>query len=104
MLGHASFFPPYLSVFTTIKMVSLKDALLQTGGLLTARNTTNTTMLVSTDVVIIGGGASGSHAAVRLTDYGQDVIVIEKQSNLVRSIASMTSHGSLKSHLDSQTL
>lgn len=90
VLGHASFFPSYLSVFTTIKMASLKNALLRTGGLLTARNTTNTTMVVSTDVVIIGGGASGSHAAVRLTDYGQDVIVIEKQSNLGGAVDSYT--------------
>lgn len=66
-------------------MASLKDALLRTGGLLAARNITNTTV-VNTDVIIIGGGASGSHAAVRLTDYGQDVVVIEKQSNIVGSI------------------
>lgn len=65
-------------------MANLKDALVRTGSLLAARNSTNATV-IDTDVVIIGGGASGSHAAVRLTDYGQDVIVIEKQSNLVRN-------------------
>lgn len=34
---------------------------------------------------MIGGGASGAHAAVRLTDFGQDVVLIEKQSDLVNS-------------------
>ncbi|ROW03023.1 hypothetical protein VMCG_05814 [Cytospora schulzeri] len=70
-------------------MTSLKHALLRTGGLLAARNSTNTTV-VNTDVIVIGGGASGSHAAVRLTDYGQDVIVIEKQSNLGGAVDSYT--------------
>lgn len=38
------------------------------------------------DVVIIGGGASGTHAAVKLReDFGQDIILIEKQPILVRS-------------------
>lgn len=63
-------------------MASLKHSLTHVGGFLAVRNSTNSTV-VHTDVVVIGGGASGSHAAVRLTDYGQDVIVIEKQSNLV---------------------
>lgn len=40
---------------------------------------------IEKDVVIIGGGASGSHAAVRLReDYGKSVVVIEKEAILVR--------------------
>ena len=36
------------------------------------------------DVVILGGGASGAHAAVRLReDYNKSIIIIEKQDNLV---------------------
>ena len=36
------------------------------------------------DVVILGGGASGSHAAVRLReDYNKSIIIVEKQANLV---------------------
>lgn len=31
----------------------------------------------------MGGGASGAHAAVRLTYFGQDVVLIEKQPELV---------------------
>lgn len=58
-------------------MTSIRDALLRTTSVLAARNGTNTT-LVNTDVIVIGGGDSGSHAAVRLTDYGQDVVDIEK--------------------------
>jgi len=38
------------------------------------------------NVAIIGGGASGSHAALRLKeDYGQSVIVVEKEARLVRA-------------------
>lgn len=40
---------------------------------------------MNTDIIIVGGGAGGAHAAVQLTDAGQDVIVIEKQSDLVRN-------------------
>jgi len=38
---------------------------------------------VTTDTLVIGGGAGGAHAAVRLTDYGQDVILVESQPILV---------------------
>ena len=40
--------------------------------------------IIKKDVVILGGGASGAHAAVRLReDYGKSVVIVEKQSNLV---------------------
>ena len=40
---------------------------------------------IEKDVVIVGGGAVGSHAAVRLReDYGKSVMLIEKESILVR--------------------
>lgn len=36
------------------------------------------------DVVIIGGGASGTHAAIRLRDdFGTSIALIEKQEILV---------------------
>jgi hypothetical protein len=36
------------------------------------------------DVAIVGGGASGAHAAVRLReDYKKSIIIVEKQYNLV---------------------
>jgi flavin-dependent dehydrogenase len=39
---------------------------------------------IDTDVVIIGGGASGTYAAVRLRDdYGVRVTVIEEKNQLV---------------------
>lgn len=48
---------------------------------------TETYEVIERDVVIVGGGASGSHAAVRLReDYNKTVVVIEKQSNLVSKI------------------
>ncbi|KAJ9419690.1 hypothetical protein FOXG_19613 [Fusarium oxysporum f. sp. lycopersici 4287] len=35
------------------------------------------------DVCIIGGGATGAYAAVRLReDYGKEVVVVEKQNRL----------------------
>lgn len=40
--------------------------------------------VLSKDVVIIGGGASGSYAAVRLRDdYGKSIVLVEKQDKLV---------------------
>lgn len=40
--------------------------------------------VLSKDVVIIGGGASGSYAAVRLRDdYGKSIALVEKQDKLV---------------------
>jgi hypothetical protein len=37
------------------------------------------------DVAILGGGASGSHAAVRLReDFNKSIVIVEKQDNLVR--------------------
>ena len=36
------------------------------------------------DVVVLGGGASGSYAAVRLKDFGKTVVVVEKKDHLVR--------------------
>lgn len=39
---------------------------------------------VKKDVIVVGGGASGAHAAVRLRDdYGLSVALIEKQDILV---------------------
>jgi len=36
------------------------------------------------DVVIIGGGGSGAHAALRLKeDFKQDIVVVEKKDHLV---------------------
>ncbi|KAK4228860.1 hypothetical protein QBC38DRAFT_136202 [Podospora fimiseda] len=38
--------------------------------------------IINTDVVIIGGGSSGTYAAIQLTDQGKNVVVVEKQSDL----------------------
>jgi hypothetical protein len=41
--------------------------------------------ILETDIVIAGGGASGSHAAVRLReDFGKRILVVEKQGRMVR--------------------
>jgi heterodisulfide reductase subunit A-like polyferredoxin len=47
--------------------------------------------VVKKDVLIVGGGASGAHAAVRLRDhYGLNIALVEKQDILVRIISQMT--------------
>lgn len=47
----------------------------------TARHLPN---VLNKDVVIIGGGASGSYAAVRLRDdYGKSIALVEMQDKLV---------------------
>lgn len=38
---------------------------------------------VTRDVVVIGGGASGAHAAVWLRDAGKSVVLVEKADQLV---------------------
>ncbi|KAJ4393449.1 hypothetical protein N0V93_002659 [Gnomoniopsis smithogilvyi] len=53
-------------------------------------DTTQIGSIVETDVIIIGGGASGAHAAVRLTDFGQKVVLIEKQPELGGAVDSYT--------------
>lgn len=42
--------------------------------------------IIERDVVILGGGAAGSYAAVRLRDAGKSVVVIEKEDHLVRAL------------------
>lgn len=44
--------------------------------------------VIDRDVVIIGGGASGAHAALRLKDMGQSIALVEMQSTLVWHSAS----------------
>lgn len=41
------------------------------------------TSTIQRDVAVIGGGASGAHAAVWLRDNGYSVVVVEKASQLV---------------------
>lgn len=39
--------------------------------------------VVNRDVVIVGGGASGAHAAVKLRDMGKTIVLVEKRDRLV---------------------
>ncbi|WQF82896.1 Putative FAD/NAD(P)-binding domain superfamily [Colletotrichum destructivum] len=49
------------------------------------------TKIVHKDVVILGGGASGSHAAIRLReDYNKTIIVVEKQARIGGHVATFT--------------
>ena len=45
-------------------------------------DTFDTTDVIETDVLVIGGGSSGTYTAVRLHDKGKKVLIIEKQSTL----------------------
>lgn len=50
--------------------------------------------IIARDVAIVGGGASGAYAAVRLReDFGQSVVVIEKAGRMVRARASARPRG-----------
>jgi heterodisulfide reductase subunit A-like polyferredoxin len=40
--------------------------------------------VINRDVVIVGGGASGAHAAVKLRDMGKTIVLVEKGDTLVR--------------------
>lgn len=52
---------------------------------LVAAATVATASTISKDVVIIGGGASGSYAGIRLKeDFGKDIALIETENRLVR--------------------
>mgnify|MGYP001950205819 CR=1 FL=1 len=42
---------------------------------------------ITRDVAIIGGGASGSHAAVWLRDHGYSIVLVEKNNRLVSAAA-----------------
>jgi hypothetical protein len=47
--------------------------------------------VTNVDVAVIGGGASGTYAAIRLVqDYGLKVALVEKNDRLVRGFPSVT--------------
>ncbi|KAK1540954.1 amine oxidase [Colletotrichum paranaense] len=53
--------------------------------------TGNKTTIIERDVVILGGGASGAHAAVRLReDYNKTIVVVEKQNRIGGRVATFT--------------
>lgn len=70
-----------MSLFTVIRLFLLLPAHLAVAAIpASAANS-----IIRRDVVILGGGASGAHAAVRLReDYGKSIVIVEKQDNLVR--------------------
>ena len=48
--------------------------------------------VIHKDVVIIGGGASGTYAAVRLReDYNKSIVVVEKDDHLVHALSRLLS-------------
>ncbi|EXA32073.1 hypothetical protein FOVG_16649 [Fusarium oxysporum f. sp. pisi HDV247] len=69
-------------------------SLLMAAGIVALPSTiaaTHTTHTTSKDVVIIGGGAAGTYAAVRLReDYGQSIALIEKEGLLGGAVNTWT--------------
>lgn len=67
-----------MAPLTMLRIIALSLAV----GLSTAKSACRKT--ITRDVAIIGGGASGAHAAVRLReDFDKSVIVVEKKNRLV---------------------
>ncbi|KAK7946391.1 uncharacterized protein PG986_010712 [Apiospora aurea] len=58
---------------------------------------TSSSKTIKTDVVIVGGGAGGAHAALRLKDMGKSVVLIEQDSTLGGNVDSYTPPGTDKS-------
>jgi ribulose 1,5-bisphosphate synthetase/thiazole synthase len=73
----------------SFRRISLKAAAIAFIALATATSATideskfSAADTIVRDVVILGGGASGSYAAIRLKDFGKTVVVIEEQNHLV---------------------
>jgi alkyl hydroperoxide reductase subunit AhpF len=75
-------------------MLSLSYIIVGLGGILPFTIANTIPDFLYRDVVVIGGGASGAYAAVRLRDdFDKSIALIEKQDILVRS-----------NHLPSQSL
>lgn len=56
--------------------------------------TSNRTTIIERDVVILGGGASGAHAAVRLReDNNKTIVIVEKQNRIGGHVATFTDPG-----------
>lgn len=55
--------------------------------------------VINRDVVIVGGGASGAHAAVKLRDMGKTIVLVEKRDKLVRQNAAVVARISRTDYL-----
>jgi hypothetical protein len=67
-------------------MLSLSCIIVGLGGILPFTIANSIPEFLYRDVVVIGGGASGAYAAVRLRDdFNKSIALIEKQNILVRS-------------------
>lgn len=67
-------------------MLSLSCIIVGLGGILPFTIANSIPDFLYRDVVVIGGGASGAYAAVRLRDdFNKSIALIEKQNILVRS-------------------
>jgi Pyruvate/2-oxoglutarate dehydrogenase complex, dihydrolipoamide dehydrogenase (E3) component, and related enzymes len=55
------------------------------------------TQKISRDVVVVGGGAAGAYAAVRLReDYGKSIALVEKEARLVSNYEIIPSYMVIK--------
>lgn len=52
--------------------------------------------IIQRDVAIIGGGSSGTHAAIRLQDLGNTVVVIEKDGELGGHVQTTTAASGIR--------
>lgn len=70
----------------SLVLKSLAGLLATTSVVAGATTTNGFKNFLERDVIIVGGGASGAHAAVRLReDFGKSIALIEKEAILVSS-------------------
>lgn len=80
-----------MSIGLTNTMAFVKIFLL--GVAAAAATASGENVAIDIDVAIIGGGASGAYAAVRLReDFGKNIVVVEKQDRLVKQPVPKKSH------------
>lgn len=59
-------------------------SLLTAASILAMSSASPITQTISKDVVVVGGGAAGAYAAVRLReDYGKSIALVERRARLV---------------------
>ncbi|KAK8005629.1 hypothetical protein PG990_011666 [Apiospora arundinis] len=80
-------------LFSKLRLISIVNLFAKTA----ICEGSHSSAVLKADVAIIGGGAGGAHAALRLKDMGKSIVLIEQEDILGGNIDSYTAPGSDKS-------